>query len=284
MQTQKTNTVSPLVLTMKVTPDAMLGHVITAAKTTRTAALTLCYAAAAFILNVNMFTHAQAKGFMERGKAVDHLIDTIQEKTDVKGNMLDIYIRNASKLAGIFSGNPTLFGAQIKQLAAAETPEAQVEIISAFMDKAVQDKGLARKVESLATLSEALGFKVSRRPAGGNQMTPAKVPERITNTMKQVEELVTAGKVQEKQVAQTVALAVSNKVTLAREAIDQINDENDLDVLEAHIEKRRKVIAADHKRAKEQAADAAKEAAKNAKAVKALSSKKRNGKVTRVAA
>jgi hypothetical protein len=234
------------VLTSKVSPDAALTYTVKAGKVAHTAALGLVYAATTFILIVNHFTHADAKGFMARGKAIDHVRDTIKEQTGVKGNMLDIYIRNASTLAGIFTDNKTLLSPQIAQMAAAETPEQMAGIIQSWFEKHHEEKGLRRKITSLATMSEALGYSVSKRKnTGGGALSKENAVERVTNQMAAVKKIVDAGEMtdtQARQVAQAVVVNAPKPITYAIEALKRLTDEDDLDLLEVKIKERRKEL------------------------------------------
>lgn len=233
MLSKKTNP-TPTVTTAKVTAPDMLRAVLVAGKATRTAALQLCYTSAAYILIVNHFTDSKAKGYMTRPDAVDYLCKQISDQAGVKGNMLDLYIRNASKLVGILVGSIKMFSPTIQRLGNATTPDEMVGILSDWMEGNHE-----RKIESMSQLSEALGYKTSRptRPQTDSEKA-AKAPERIANVIKGVEKLAAAvggTKLKESSVAQAVVSNVKSPVTFAREAIKRITELDDLHALELAI-------------------------------------------------
>lgn len=275
---------TPAVLTSKVRPAQALEFTLRSAKTAHTAALQLCYSAACYILTVNVFTNAKDKAFMPRGKAIDHINEQIAEHTGVKGNMLAVYVRNASALAGVFSDNQTMFGPELAKLAAAETPEAMVTLLDKQFNAMHENKGLRRKIDSLRTLSEALGFAVSHNKPGGNAMTPAKVPERVANVMEAANKLVADGKVTERTVAQAAVLQATKPIVYVQEAIKRLTDESECDIAEQDIKKQRKVIRERNEKLSREAAIAAKSKAKEGASIKLTPAKKGKGQTQRRAA
>ena len=272
-------------LVSKVTASAALNYTAQAGKTVHTAACLLVYAATTFYLIVNHFTHPDSKEWLARGKALDAIRDAIKEKTGVKGNMLDIYLRNASTLAGIITDNKVMLSPQIAQMAAAETPEAMAGIIQTWFEKHHEEKGLRRKIKSLADLSEALGYSVSRhKPTGGGAISAANAVERVTNQMAAVKKIVAAGEMsptQEKQVAQAVVVNATKPVTYAIEALKRVTDEDDLDLLEVKIKERRKELKELAAKAQAQVKSAGKSQQNGKPALKTVASK---GKAARAAA
>ena len=270
-------------LTSKVSASAALTYTAQAGKTVHTAACLLVYAATTFYLIVNHFTHPDSKEWMARGKALDAIRDAIKEKTGVKGNMLDIYLRNASTLAGMITDNKVMLSPQIAQMAAAETPEAMAGIVQTWFEKHHEDKGLRRKIKSLADMSEALGFSVSRnKPKGGGAISAENAVERVTNQMAAVKRIAQEGELtptQERQVAQAVVVNATKPVTYAIEALKRVVDEDDLDLLEVKIKERRKEL----KELAAKAAAAAKQAGQNKPALKVVA-KKEKGRPARAAA
>lgn len=214
----------------KVTPPDMLRSVIIAGRSTRTAALQLCYASAAFILLVNHFQDAKADGYMTKTDAVKYLEKQIKEQAGVQGGMLDLYIRNASALVGCLVGSAKMFSSTIAACAVADTPDDIIGILSKWMD---DNNG--KRIESMSNLSEALGYKTSRPvPASDKALTPDKAITRVENVMAAVEKITGSGKgkVREQQVAQTIVAQAKSPATFAREAIKQVTDEGDLKSIE----------------------------------------------------
>ncbi len=237
--TKKSNP-APTATEAKVLPADLLRSVIVAAGATRTAALTLCYAAAAYILRVNHFCDAKHKDYMTRSDAVEYLTKEIHKQAGVQGNMLALYIRNASTLAGILTGSMKMFSPTIQRLALAGTPDEMVSILSGWMD---QNNG--RRIESMDTLSNALGFKTSR-PTPVAKMTAETAVQRVTNVMKTIEKAVSDKglKVQESSLAQAMVGQVRNKSTVAREAIKAITEIEELHALIAFIQQHEKTLKA----------------------------------------
>ncbi|HEY6019096.1 MAG TPA: hypothetical protein VIY48_04125, partial [Candidatus Paceibacterota bacterium] len=220
-------------------PD-MLRHVIVAGKSARTAALELCYSAAAYILLVNHFLDTKSEGYMTKADAIEYLQKQIAEQAGVKGGMLNLYIRNASTLAGVLTGSLKMFGPTIIQLAKAETPADMVHILSKFMDE-----NNAKRVDSMSALSEALGYKTSR-PTGAaeRELTPEKAVTKASNAMKSIEKIVGTGKgkVSETKIAQAVVSQVKSALIFAREAIKSITEEDDLKAIEAAVKEQRATL------------------------------------------
>lgn len=246
MVTRKTTNPDMGKLTPHVSPADTLRYVLQLGRAARTAALDLCYAAASYILLVNHFTDAKAKGFMARSDAIDYLTKQLRTEAGIEGGMLDIYIRNASTLAGMIAGSPTLFGPVLKELAEAGSPKDMIPVLASWMEKNFSNRVLKGKLDSLSTLSEALGYSTGRKPAGGGALTAAKVPDRIENTMKQIEKIVSEGdKSGTKVTAATVAKAITaamptdQQLNLAKEAIARVFDLAALDVLEQYIKAQR---------------------------------------------
>ena len=235
VQVKKTNPV-PTVTDAKVQPPDMLRYVLVTGKATHTAALSLCYAAAGFILLVNHFRDAKADGYMNKADAIEYLSKQIAEQANVKGKMLDIYLRNASILAGALTGSSKLFSSTIQEIGTAATPEEIGGLIADWFDKTQASKPMHKKVESLSGLSEALGYSTGR-PAKPTPFTADKAPSTIASAMKKVEAIVGAGKgqVREQVIAQAVVNNAKSPATFAREAIKKITDTDELKALTAFI-------------------------------------------------
>lgn len=241
MITQKTN--PPKFTESKVTPADMLRTVLVAGKSTRTAALQLCYSSAAFILLVNHFCDVNdKKRYMSKSDAIAYLQKQISDQADVKGGMLDLYIRNASQLCTVLLGSPKMFSDTIQRVAAAEDPDTIVSILSKWMDD-----NHGKRVESMSNLSEALGFKTGRpNTPAATLNTPTKAVEKIDNALTAIEKAVDKGDVKglrDQQISQVVAAHIKSKVALAVEAIKQIAEEAELKAVEAAIKDHRKTLA-----------------------------------------
>lgn len=248
---KKSNPV-PTVTEAKVAPADILRSVIVAAGATRTAALTLCYRAAAFILRVNHFADAKAKEYMTKPDAIEYLQKEIQKQAGVQGNMLNLYIRNASTLAGVLTGSMKMFSPTIQELAQADTADRMGEILSDWMEK-----NHGRRVDSMNTLSEALGYKTSR-PTPVAKMTAETATTRVANAVKTVEKAIADKglKLKESTLAQAVVGQMKNKVAMAREAIKAITELDDLKALISFIQEQEKFLKAQQARLRDHASEA----------------------------
>jgi hypothetical protein len=258
----KSNAV-PNVTEAKIDPADMLRQIIVAGKAARTAALELCYSAACFILLVSHFKDAKAKGYMTRSDAVEYLKKEIKAQAGVQGGMLDIYIRNASTLAGALMGSVKMFSPVLQRMGLCEKPADMSAILADWMDKNHADKAARRQIDSLSALSEALGFSTGRKPAGGTGLTADRVGDRIAATVKAVEKIVMEGdKAGKKVSARTITSAIANSIpatqslSLAREAVKRMTDEDDLKALETAIAEQRQNLKALAAKAKEAVAEA----------------------------
>lgn len=247
----KTNAV-PQVTEAKIALPDMLRSVIVQAKATRTAALELCYAAASYILLASHFRDAKAKDYMTRSDCREYLAKQIKDQANVQGGMLDLYLRNADKLAGILIGSAKMFSPVLQRIGQAEKPEQATAILSKWSDEhLLKITGSGDRQTSMRALSEALGYSTGRKAAqtGGLTADTGKVTERVTNTVKAVEKLVTEGDKTGKKIhARVVTSAIANAIpaaqslSLAREAVKRITDEDDLKALETAIAEQRKTL------------------------------------------
>jgi len=254
---KKSNPV-PTLTEAKVSPADILRSVVIAAGATRTAALTLCYAAAAFILRVNHFADVKSKEYMTRSDAVEYLQKEVQKQAGVQGNMLGIYIRNASTLAGVLTGSMKMFSPTIQELANATTADDMAVILSDWMEK-----NNGRRIESLSSLSEALGYKTSR-PTPVAKMTAETAVQTVDNAIKKVEKAIADKglKVKESTIAQTMVSRMTNKSTIAREAIKAITEVEELHALIVFIKEQEKLLKARNTRASEAAQESVKDTPK----------------------
>lgn len=261
----------PTVTEAKIALPDMLRSVIVSAKATRTAALDLCYAAATFILLANHFKDAKAKDYMTRSDAREYLQKQIKAQAQVEGGMLDLYIRNADKLAAILTGSAKMFSPVLQRIGTAEKPETATAELSKWADaNLLKITGSGDRQTSMRALSEALGYSTGRKPAtgGGLVADPKAVNDRIANTIKTVEKLVTGDgdKTGKKIHARVVTSAIVNAIpqmqsfSLAKEAVKRITDSEELDMLETAIKDQRKALQELSAKAKASAADKAKEA------------------------
>lgn len=256
-QIVKTNTKKTDHPAMVVTADNILRNVVQSARAARTAALQLVCSCAVFLINVNHFHEPDTDGFMNRDKAITYLKDQIAAQAHVKGGMLDIYVSRADALYSAIKGSVTKFAGTIKHIGDAKDADTAVKIMMDWLED-------NWKITSLADLSKQLGYKTGNEERGGdNKLTPQKAVERIENTFSAISKITGAGAghIPEKTVAQAVALQVSNKLVLAREAVRQINNMDDLDALEKVIGEQRNVI----KKLEAEAKEAAKKAGKGSK-------------------
>lgn len=251
---KKTNP-TPTLTEAKVAPEAILRSIVVAAGAFRTAACTLCYGAAAFILRVNHFADAKSKEYMTKPDAIEFLQKEISKQAGVLGNMCNLYVRNASALAGILTGSMKMFSPTIQQLANATTPDQMISILSNWMET-----NHGRRIESLSNLSEALGYKTSR-PVAAAKLTAETAVAKVTNALKVVEKAMdTKGlRLPEKTLAQAVVGQVKNKSTVAREAIRQIRDVDELHALITFIREYEKELKASLSRLADKATEAVKQ-------------------------
>lgn len=254
MAISKKSNPTPTLTEAKVAPADILRSVIVAAGATRTAALTLCYAAAAFILRVNHFADAKSKEYMTKPDAIEYLQKEVQKQAGVQGNMLNLYIRNASTLAGTLTGSMKMFSPTIQELANATSADQMATILSDWMEK-----NNGRRIESMNTLSEALGYKTSR-PAPVAKMTADVAVTRVANVMKTVEKAIADKglRVNQSTLAQAVVGQMHNKVAMAREAIKAITELDDLKALINFIHEQEKLLKARNTRLSEHAQEAVK--------------------------
>lgn len=249
--TVKTNAV-PQVTEAKIALPDMLRSVIVSAKATRTAALDLCYNCAAFILLANHFRDSKAKDYMTRGDAVKYLAKAVKDQANVQGQMLDLYIRNADKLASILIGSAKMFSPVLQRIGMADKPEKAAQELAKWADEnLLKVTGSGDRQTSMRALSEALGYSTGRKaPAPGLIAEPEAVQSRVKSAVAAVEKLVTEGdKTGKKLHARVVTNAIANAIppeqslSLAREAVKRMTDPDDLKALEAAIADQRKVLA-----------------------------------------
>jgi hypothetical protein len=205
----------------------MLAYVLKTGAAARVAALSFTYSVTAFMLNVCYLRDSNDKHYLSKAKAQEYMKEQIAKQTNVKGGMLDHYIRTGAalydRLIGA-GGKPTSVGAGIVSVAskAENTQDGITDIVDAI-DKLVE-KNIG--AQSFRELSASLGFK-SFTPKATRQ-TPQEVAQAavksITNVVQKAEKARTEGKAgapTERQVVQSVAQVVASPLELAKAAIDR---------------------------------------------------------------
>lgn len=228
----------PQVTSMAVKTDALLTHAVTQAKATHTAGLALCFAGAAFILNVSHFTDAKADGYMTRSDAVDYLKEEIKKQTGVKNRMLDQYVNVSTRIAGLLMGSSKMFSPTLQQVGLAKSPEDVTNILHTWWET---NKG--KKIENMADLNESLGYAAPKeRGAGGNTLTAENAGERVSNLLDTIHENVVGhgkGKLPEKMLAAPIMEKIVGKGDFLVEAIKATFDASALDAAERAIKDQR---------------------------------------------
>ncbi len=218
-------------------PATAFAHVLQTGSNARKAAINFCYAVTAYMLNVCHMQDADSKDYLSQKAAQQHVTDELQKQANVRGGMLDHYVRTGAALYTKLIGEghkPTALGAPIvRVMADASNNEAGIEGVINAIDYMM---GKNAGVESFRDLSRAMGFKSfvkKDEPATTPTQQAAKAVEGITNTIKRLEVARKEGKAgapTEQAIAKATANVVADPLALAKAALDRYSKSDDADV------------------------------------------------------
>lgn len=279
---------NPVILTMTVQPADLVRRAVQCAEATHTAALQLVYTSALYLLSVSHFRNPNQQGYLTKTDAVKYLEDQISEATGVKNRMLANYITGASYLYDTLSKSANKFGTTLSALAAAKSIDDGVTVLKSWYEQA---KGT--RIDSIRFFLETMGYKKAA-PRGATKPTPEKAIESVERMVTNIEKQFVSpvdkktGKkaspiIKESQAAQAIVRTVSNKLTLAAEAIASLSTTAELDAAAQAIERRRKEVAQIERDLKTKAQESVADAGKDTKATPAGRAT-RKAKVQQVAA